>query len=448
MAMIGATEMLLLVLMSAAGQPTDLVSLLSPQDYFQTRGIDATPDKLVELAAKDPVDGAGQLGQLLALRSLGQDVSFKKAANNRALRSVIEDIAAGKKAQDKTGFAKEYAQRALAQLDGAQPPSRPAAGARADGLAWFPASATFVAGLESRPSAMPAPTSLTTQILKNLPPELKKEFYRAAEGLGNIRIDRFTLAVIDADGGKARIYLRLTGRFNPAWLVAMLKKTGMEAKESQQSQGTSVVELGRAERSPAIAVIGDRDFVVAGTQGGDRDEAVLAEVLRLRAKGNSNAATGPIKAYLDKIPAQAIGYLAGAFPEGLRQDASRSLGAFPKSTTAYLVPTPTGLGLHVNGAMENAEQAKTLVETTSNLRMKALEALEKPPPMPIPGINIGEIKDMFKSLQIEAQGDSVHLRMQLSNDALSMLPLWLFPVRAEVRVPAQPVPNAQPAPKK
>ena len=120
---IGAMELLLLVLMSSAGQPTDLALVVSPRDYFQTQGVDTTFERMLELAAKDPVDGPTQFAQLLALRALGEDSAFKKAANYAAGRQVIEAIAAGKTGQDKLGFAKEYALRTLALLDDAQAPA-------------------------------------------------------------------------------------------------------------------------------------------------------------------------------------------------------------------------------------------------------------------------------------------------------------------------------------
>src|SRR5437870_4041672 len=108
MVMVSWMQVLLLLVTSAAGQPTDLASLLSPADYFQSRGIEMSTDKLLELAAKDPVDGRTQLAQLLALRALGDDKNFKNAANYATQRKILEDIAAGLKAQDKLGFAKEY----------------------------------------------------------------------------------------------------------------------------------------------------------------------------------------------------------------------------------------------------------------------------------------------------------------------------------------------------
>jgi hypothetical protein len=154
MEIIGGMQVLFFMLMSAAGQPTDLVSMLSPQDYFKAHGIEkVTTDKMVELASKDPVTGQAQIAQLLALRTLGADANFKKSANYATQRTLLEGIAAGSKAQDKQGFAKEYAQRTLAQIDGVKPPALPSLGSREEGLAWFPSSATIVGGLEQRPGS-------------------------------------------------------------------------------------------------------------------------------------------------------------------------------------------------------------------------------------------------------------------------------------------------------
>src|SRR4051812_39880890 len=123
MVAMGPMELLLILLMSAAGQPTNLASLLAPQDYFKTREIETSIERMVELAGKDPVDGPTQLAQLLAMRVLGEDDKFTKSPNYAAQRAVLEAIASGKKAQDRVGFAREYAQRLLARIDGAKPPS-------------------------------------------------------------------------------------------------------------------------------------------------------------------------------------------------------------------------------------------------------------------------------------------------------------------------------------
>ncbi len=108
----GVLELMLIFIFSAAGQSTDLVSQLSPHDYFKTQGIDVSTDKMVEIIGKEPTDGASQIAQLLALRILGEDGAFKQAPNYAAQRKIIEEVAAGKKGQDKLGFARDHALRA------------------------------------------------------------------------------------------------------------------------------------------------------------------------------------------------------------------------------------------------------------------------------------------------------------------------------------------------
>src|SRR5262245_61707490 len=195
----GPLELLVLLVTSAGGQPADLASVLAPADYFQARNIEVSFDKLTELAAKEPADGAAQMAQLLALRTLGEDAAkFKKSAKYAAQRQMIEDVAAGKKAQDKLGFAKEYAQRTLALLDGGKAPPSPSAGTREEALAWFPAGITFVASIGYQPAGSPAaPKAFTSELLKKMPAEVKAELYKIVDTIGNVRVERLSFAYQD-----------------------------------------------------------------------------------------------------------------------------------------------------------------------------------------------------------------------------------------------------------
>src|SRR5437773_6725770 len=138
----------LLLLSSAHGSPThDLVSLLRAEDYFKSRQIALEASGLVKLAATEPADGKAQIQQLLAIRWLGENPA--KVEKTPGARDVLEQIAAGKKAQDANGFAKLYARQALARLDRKPLPVAviaPAAGLHAEAFAWFPADINFVAG--------------------------------------------------------------------------------------------------------------------------------------------------------------------------------------------------------------------------------------------------------------------------------------------------------------
>jgi hypothetical protein len=270
-----------------------------------------------------------------------------------------------------------------------------------------------------------------------MPAASKREFYKVVGSMGNVQIQRVTFAYLDAPENKWRTYLRLTGRFNPVWVGNLLKTTGMEAKERKDPRGESITEFGTADRGQAIALIGNHDAVYGNFNFADNDNVALAQMLELRERKQANAATGNLKGTLDKIPAKAVGYLAGEFPEQFRRDGSREFGAFPKSITAHIELAATGFDFIMRCAMDNDDQAKTFVETTSKLRLKGLDALQNPPPIPIPGLNIDDLKNMLNSLQIEGQGATVNMRMLLSNDALNMLPMWMFPMRAEAVRPAQ-----------
>jgi hypothetical protein len=424
MAMSGPMEMLLLLTMSAAGQPTDLVSLLPPQDYFKAQGIEASTDKLLELAAKDPADGPTQFAQLLAIRALSEDGDFKKSANYAAGRKLLEDIAAGKKAQDKLGFAKEYAQRALAQLEGGKLPAAAQPKARAEGLAWFPATATLVAGIESAPAPNAAPAkNPAPELVKLLPAEVKKEFYKVASSLGNVQLQRFTMAFVEEGEDKGRIFMRLSGRFNHAWVsdaLNMLEKTAR-----QDGQGTPITVF-TTLHGPAIGLVGNHDFLVCGFAGKGKNEEVLEQALSLRDEKQANAATGALKATLDKIPVKAVGFLVGDFPEDGRREFTRSLGAFPKRIVAHVERGPTGLEFFANGTMDDDGQAKTFVQTASKLRMDAITGLQNAPVIPVPGANLEELKNVLNSMQIEAKGGGITIRMLVSDDALKTIPALMF----------------------
>ncbi len=156
------------------------------------------------------------MAQLLALRTLGEDEAFKKSPGYATQRKVIEDIAAGKKAQDKLGFAKEYAQRTLAQLDGAKAPTPAEFPGRADGLAWFPPEATFAVGIEFKPSPFGGVSKkIGDELLSKMPAEMKKEIYKGIDVLGNVEFKRYTFAYVDdANRQQSKIFMRFTGRCN------------------------------------------------------------------------------------------------------------------------------------------------------------------------------------------------------------------------------------------
>jgi hypothetical protein len=122
MMVFGFAEILALALLTGGMNDTDLVAMVQPKAYFESRQIRLSIDSMIDVAIREPKDNKAQIMQLSALRYLtDESVAFKKADNYASNREAIEEIAQGKRAQDKAGFAREYAQRMLDKLDGKKP---------------------------------------------------------------------------------------------------------------------------------------------------------------------------------------------------------------------------------------------------------------------------------------------------------------------------------------
>src|SRR5207248_2310639 len=106
---------------------SDVLAAVDPVHYFAARQIDVPTDQMARLAGGTPKDAKTQVMQLLALRYLAEKSDKLKQADKYAeYRRLLEEVAAGKTAQDAQGFAKEYAAIVLARLDGkalAAPPA-------------------------------------------------------------------------------------------------------------------------------------------------------------------------------------------------------------------------------------------------------------------------------------------------------------------------------------
>ncbi len=240
-----------------------------------------------------------------------------------------------------------------------------------------------------------------------------------------------TVAYVDEGNGQGRNFVRLTGRFNQAWLRQFLKGLGVEAKVRQDPLGTSLSVFVPDSNAPAIALIGDHDVLIAGFGRGGKNEELLAQTLALREKNQANAAGGQLKEALEKLPAKAVGFVIGAVPDEVGRGLGMLLGAFPKKVFVSLEPSPSGqasvpLDLIFHGEMEDQEQAKALVRTANKLRMDALDALKKAQEAPPPGLNIDSLKAVLDSLQIEARGTNVSARVLLTEEAMSTVPYFLL----------------------
>src|SRR5262249_20404909 len=132
-------------------QSGDLVTYLPAEAYFRSRSIPVNLDNMIYLAVKEPKDGEAQVKQLMCLRMLAEQPDlFKKGKDKAEALTALRKIASGELANDKQGFAKEYAERAMAVLDGGKAPTQAAGPPLDDGLTWFPAAATLAGVVDSR----------------------------------------------------------------------------------------------------------------------------------------------------------------------------------------------------------------------------------------------------------------------------------------------------------
>ncbi|MCI0680852.1 MAG: hypothetical protein L0Y71_02010 [Gemmataceae bacterium] len=419
---LGAIEVLMILFMSGGAMSADLVSVLPAQAYFKARGIDITIDKAVELAAKDPVDGKTQIAQLLALRYLADESAKLKASPNvNQHRQAIADIATGKKAQDPQGFAKDYAAQALAQLEGKKgmPPALPAL--RDDAFGWFPANATLVGALDTRMTRGDAPVkSNVAETFKMFPEQMLNQAFTAVENVGNVRIDRVAFAYVDnpQDKHMGEIYVRITGKGNPAWLLGGLKELKLETKTSKGPGGETLTTLLKPNNAPALMLIGDSELVVAGYQKEQANhEDLLAKVLELKGGKGRHAGQGVLKAELAKVPPKACGLVVGSLPAEAAQGAPFPM---PVMITGHLLRVRNALDVNVAGHMAGNDEALQLVKTVSQGRQQGIDSLKQlqGAPIPVPGLQVNSMIQMLESMQVEAQGNVAKLRLLMPDDML------------------------------
>lgn len=429
----GFAEILMLALVSGGGNSTDLVALVQPTHYFQSRQIEVSIDKMVELVGREPKDPKTQIQQLVALRHLAADTdNLKKAANYAAHRQALEQIGQGKKAQDSLGFAQEYANRVLAKLDGAKGDTVKTKPLRAEALSWFPANATFAFALDMQQPRGPDGHDPLKDILKLMPDREKKEMYTFIEKAGNVRIERVAFAMVSGNGKRdeQKMFLRFTGKGNHAWATEMVKTMSRggapETKQWKDDKGTPITMINDKGNTPAILVIGDTDFVVTGfdmPQGKDRD--LVDELMDARAKKKPNAGTGALKDTLAKVPEKAVAMLIGEIPSDLKREFRAGIGAVPEKLVGFVERTQNGMDVQLQAAMVNADDAKIFVQKVGDLRKEGMAALQQamkqPLPPDFPPLPFQSLINMLESLQVQSQDDKVQVRVVVPDGLIQQM---------------------------
>lgn len=444
MVAMGPAEILFFVLLGAS--PADMLSLVHGEDYFRSRKIDITVDKMIELAGKDPVDGKTQLQQLLALRQLGADADeVKKSPQGDAALKLLTQIANGLKSDDQHGFAREYARTALAQLQGKEQSAYPIPPGRGGEFAWFPAAATLVGAAHFGGGSLVNNDLAKLRKLwtAKIPPQDKDHVYTIAETLGNLRIQSIAFALVDEPNADARgrAYVRITGKGDRQRLIDVLEK---HAGWTTTKKG-EVAVLRQNERAPAIAFIGARDVVIAGYQRTDKQDQqkLIDEVLELRSsEGKGNVLSGKFKELVPRIPATSTGVLIGELPEGMRKELLRAgnLTALPKIIFATM-KRGKAMQLNFEAEMSNDDEAKTFSKEIHGLRDQGIALLQKAAEqVGAPAKILDNLRKSLESIKVTAEGKSLQGSAQIEGNLGELIP-YLLLERAESKTPSPKQPK-------
>jgi hypothetical protein len=436
----GAMELLVMLALTGGGTANDLAAWLNGEDYFKSRQIDMKIEKMIELANTPPTTAKASIAQLLAVRWLGEHPAEAKKDKN--VRELLVQIALGKKNVDAQGFARDYAQRALALIDAKPVPTVeiPKNSMSEEAARWFPEQCTFFGGVDLRASGQPRSADaalMRARLLKLVPDQFKEQIYQFAETVGNIRVDRFVGASWPdpKEKEKGRIYFRFTGRADPERLAKFFAQTiGGRADPNQQPpalkkeigpKGEPILLFSLANRPPAIAVVGDSDLIMAGFEGDQGDHAaLLQQVLNARAGRQANLTTGPLGASLKRVPAQTFAVILGEPPEGMRRDLTRAgspITALPQTFLLDLT-RDKNMAIRFEGTMAKPEEARALAETAQQLKQKAIDYLKEiPADFKIKKESIELFRKAVESVQVRADGATIKAGAEIAGSVFTAL---------------------------
>jgi hypothetical protein len=439
-----------LVLAGKGDAPPDLITLIDADTYFQARHITASAEQVEELARTLPTDLRKQVAQLLALRWLGDH-------RVEAARGALMAIADGRLAQDEYGFARDYARRALARLDGKSPAqvSGPGKDLRA-ALQWFPEDAESALGLDLRTAWADRPFKLKTlgsffrsdgragvplvldPSLLNGPSPLNdgnaENLYRWVERVGNIEIDTIVAVQLVPTRlpQEERAVFRFTGRGNWIRLIENLRPDGPPSPAQGEQAGDppdghgcgsgaepwvvswqrgpageSITLLRNPGQGTTFCLVGERDVIVASDQDGrERDSEIIEQVLQVRAGRSAALPGGRLAAELDELPDGACAFWAGKLSEAERQSPVKqdALPVAPRRIVGYAA-ADKDKGIHVRfrAHMATAEEAESFVQAIQMRRQQQIEEVDKLKP----NSSAEVVTRTLESIRTEAEGVSV-----------------------------------------
>ncbi len=288
---------------------------------------------------------------------------------------------------------------------------------RGEALAWFPAESRIVGGIDFRPPKGGAEDDAPYRSLfAVVPAQGRKEAYDLADAIGNLRLDRVSIAIVPhADDSKTRQYVRLTGLGSHKHLAAYFRKKGGPAKVESLEAGTgpplTLIEPGSG--AALVALVGDTDVLLAGHMGPSTGEdraglrRIMQEALLARAGKKASALKGPRAARLASSPAQATALFLADVPERWRAGLTGPPGpfrAFPQRLDLSAVRTARGLEVRLRAVAVSAAEARAFADSVAKLTASASEGLSRAAPLArMPPGTVEKLRAALAGVQVQAE---------------------------------------------
>ncbi|MFL5244672.1 MAG: hypothetical protein ACJ8FY_21430 [Gemmataceae bacterium] len=411
----------------------DAVSLIDAEDYFKAHDITVDVATLTNVASQDPADGKAQIAQLLAIRWLGEHADL--ARKNEAARSALDAIAKGKKAQDSLGFAKLYAARALAVLDGKAPPALPTVpddSLRSEAFRWFPPQVHLVMGADLRATGktQAKDEAFIRTLLKSMPPDFRREAYAFVDAVGNMRLDRVAMGMEleGQDGDPTRVYVRFTGAADRKRLTEFISQKLKDAKTEEMKESKEPITLiDSPGNPPSFALIGDTDLILSGytKQEDAKHQELVKQMLEIREGKKENVLTGPLADLLKKIPDRANSASAGELPDPLRDRLIKNKGPINAAPMRFLFSQTRDKAITLRGqaTFKDEDQAKVFAGDLERLKAQGVGFLKAPPPgfPALPEGAAGQLRKSLEAAKIEAKKDAVTGSIEISQEVIKAL---------------------------
>jgi hypothetical protein len=424
-----ATEMALAMfwlfaVVSGRGLPNDLTSLIDADEYFKARQIAVTLDRLLELAGKKPGDGRDQVGQLLAIRYLGEHAELAK---DPRVQKLLEEVADGKKGAYAEGFARDYARRALDRLAG-RPPAREASGDQGnlnDAFTWLPERVSLVGAYDLRKLPPPLPKDelmVRAALGIAVPAKAREEMFKFIESTGNLRIDRFVWGFFEdrQDPLKMQFFARFTGLGDPKRLVDVIRQSGLpigEVKEEKGPRGEPItLLLPNNNFGVGIAVTGNTDLFFATYPGQGKSADLIREVMKVRSGGQPSVLKAPLGNKIKEIPRAACLLVVGDLPQEMRKGIQRdlSVAGLPEGVVGY-VTKGRGVTLRIEGTSDTADNAKLFAGAVGALKDRAIAALQNlPAEIQIKPDSLRQLIKEVENAKIEVKDRTVSVTLTFS----------------------------------